>query len=144
MSTRFEKSFLLSYAKKESYEAVFGDNITAQIDVYKATLKELDNFLDAGDLTKTTLDMMGFIKNDLLKVMEGLRRLQEEHSSEAFKYIKSIDQALADLRPAKQIIFNSEEYFQSGKLKSESKEIFYSKMAECQLKISSARKAFLK
>lgn len=143
MSARFDKSFLLSYAKKESYEAVFADSIGSQIDVYKATLKELDNFLDTGDLTKITFDMMSFIKNDLLKVMEGLRRIQEEHSGEVFKYVKSIDQMLADLRPAKRIIFNSEEYFQSGKLKTESKEIFYLKMADCQEKISMARKAFL-
>jgi hypothetical protein len=135
-----ENSILLAKAKASTFDAVFAQPINRQIEAYRATLKDLDDFLDAGDLTKVTLSMMNVIKTDLLNIMTGLRQLQEDHRLEALAYVSSIDGVLAKLRTAKFIIFKSEDFFKGETLKPESKDAFFSSMEACQSQITEARK----
>ena len=139
----FEKSVLLAKANKPTYEEIFATAVSTQMKAYQATLKELDDFLDAGDLPQVTLDIMNIIKADLLNIIDGFRRIREGKAAEAFSFVRSIDEILAKLRPAKLIIFNIEDYFQNGKLKADSKQLFYDKMEECRPYIEAARRAFL-
>ncbi len=140
----FEKSVLLGKANKATVNEVFKLPIKEQVAAYKETLRALDGFLDAGDLPRVTTASMTVIKSDLLNVMTGLRQIKDQNLQESLTYVRSVDEILTHLRPAKIIIFNTEGFFQSDKLKEESKDAFYNKMEECRGHIENAIRIFNK
>lgn len=109
-----------------------------QIAIYRETLTDLEKYLDVGDLRKLTTKTLGFIRDDILEIINGIREMR---SPMVLGKVNSLDGTLAQLRKARTSLQTAIGMFDtSGKLKENKSENFFDQMDKARGFIEEALK----
>lgn len=119
-------SVLQQKAEKRKVKDIARASSEIQIAIYRETLIDLEKYLDVGDLRKLTSKTLGFIRDDILEIINGAREMR---STIAPGEINSLDGTLAQLRKARTSLQTAIGMFDpTGKLKETKSENFFEQM----------------
>ena len=107
--------------------------------LYKDTLKELDIYLDTGDLRKLTPNAVGYIKQDILDMIGGMREIP---LSEQKERIISRDGILNNLRLARDNLQTTHGLFKGDFLDESKSKKFFSELRLARDNIEKTLKLF--
>ncbi len=112
----------------------------AQVDLFCETLKELEEYLDTGDLRKLTETSLGVIRDDVLEIIKGLRNLQGSHN---MGLVRSFDGILQNLRVARDGLQTSLAMFDaSGHLNETKSKKLFAELRNVRETIAKALRSF--
>ncbi len=112
------------------------------LDIYQATLKDIDAYLDTSDLRRLTSKSLAIIRNDLLEIISGIRAIP---TSDAARRIKTIDGVLEELRLARDLIQVALGMFDNfGQIDAKNSKKLLSELRLCRSQIAKANSLFIK
>jgi hypothetical protein len=91
-------SILREKATKRDIKKISGAPPEIQIAIFQETLVDLEKYLDTGDLRKLNGKSLGIIRDDTLKIIDGLRDLRPRLMTGT---VRSLDGTLDKLRDAR-------------------------------------------
>lgn len=116
--------------EKRIYSSISKAPLSYQLEVYRETLVELERYLDAVDLWIPTSKSLGFIRADVLAIIDGLRHVRAIGylgASSQLNSFRSLDGTIEALGSARDRLQTALEMFNSlGELNEDkSKRLFY-------------------
>lgn len=91
-------SILQSKASTRNVKKIANAAYAIQLDIYRETLNDLDDYLDTSDLRKLTAKSLKVIRDDILQIIAGSRDMRGKIPPGS---VKSLDGALEELRLAR-------------------------------------------
>jgi uncharacterized membrane protein len=140
---QLEHSILAQKALAKDIQNIYVESINKQVDLFKETLIDLEEYLDTGDLSLLTESSLEVIKIDILELIKGFRNIQNQKYNGIFNLVKTIDGILEKLRLARNNIFVLVKMIDGDKLKSDERELFFAKLSETRQNVADALKLIL-
>jgi hypothetical protein len=91
-------STLKQRAEARNYRKIAKAPSDIQVEIFRETLSDLDNYLDTSDLRMLTSRSLKIIRDDILEIIKGTRNLRGKISLDT---VRSLDGALDELRLAR-------------------------------------------
>ena len=109
-------SVLQTRTEKRKYKSIGQAPHSIQLEVFRETLRDLDDYLDTSDLLKLTSKSLAVIRDDILEIIKGLRALKPNIP---LGTVKSLDGTLDELRQARDAVQTAtfENFSTNGQLK---------------------------
>lgn len=101
-------SILRQKAEKSKYKSLARAPHEGQLAIFRATLRDLDSYLDTSELQKLRPTSLKFILNDILEVIKGVRDIKEKV---AVSPVDSLEGTLEELRLARDSIQVAQKMF---------------------------------
>lgn len=130
-------SVLQIKVEKRKYKSIAQAPHLIQLEIFRETLRELDDYLDTSDLLKLTSRSLSVIRDDLLAIIKGLRAMKMKL---ALGTIKSLDGTLEELRHARDAIQTTafENFSPNGQLKPKRSKALLTDLRSARKRIESS------